>query len=95
MSVRLETTDPKQIDREVRNAFSKTARKLQDIGLSAIHKYDKDGHYLIISLRSIIDAIKSRTPPVAWDYITIDIVENEMIVFCPRGWFILERIKQQ
>jgi len=85
------TLNPRDIDRQVRNAFGKTAKKLQDVGLTAIHRYDKDGHYLIISLKSVIDAIRSKSPPQAWDYMTVDIVENELIVFCPRGWFIVER----
>jgi len=85
------TLDPREIDRQIRNAFGKTAKKLQDVGLTAIHRYDKDGHYLIISLKSVIDAIRSKAPPQAWDYMTVDIVENELIVYCPRGWFIIER----
>ena len=85
------TLDPRVIDKQIRNAFGKTAKKLQDVGLTAIHRYDKDGHYLIISLKSVIDAIRSKAPPQAWDYMTVDIVENELVVFCPRGWFIIER----
>jgi len=91
----VESVDPREVDRRIRNAFGKTEKKLQNIGLSAIYRYDRDGHYLIISLRSITEAIKGRIDPIVWDYMSMEVVEDNLIVYCPRGEFIVERAREK
>lgn len=85
------SSEGKKVDVSIRSAFSKTEDNLKKIGIATYYKYDRDGHYLVISLKSLVSAVRSKADPRAWDFMTIDIVDNELILFCPRGDLIVSR----